>query len=136
MAMKRLYKELRDIQENPSPLFTAHPASPDIDLFIWRAIIYGPEGTPFEGGHFPVSLHFPSVYPFKPPRVAFLVDIYHPGIDERSGGNCLDMLDSTGWSPAMTITKVLESLWMLLKEPSRDYPLMEHIGKVLTETPE
>ncbi|KFH69763.1 hypothetical protein MVEG_04569 [Podila verticillata NRRL 6337] len=77
----------------------------------------------------------PRDYPSRPPRVAFLVQIYHPGIDDR-GRNCLDSLDNLCWSPAMTLARVLESLTMLLLQPSPDDLLMVEIARELSQHPE
>ncbi|KAG0031265.1 hypothetical protein BGZ81_001554 [Podila clonocystis] len=135
MATKRLLKELRDMQARQSPHFSATPVCPDTNLFVWRALIHGPKGSPYEGGLFPLSIRFPSDYPFRPPKVAFLVNIYHPGIDNH-GRNCLDILDNICWSPAITIARMLQSLMVLLAEPVPDDPLMVEIAKELANNPE
>jgi ubiquitin-conjugating enzyme E2 D len=75
------------------------------DLFHWQATIMGPAESPYQGGVFFLTIHFPTDYPFKPPKVAFTTRIYHPNINSN-GSICLDIL-RTQWSPALTISKGL-----------------------------
>lgn len=91
--------------------------------FQWQATIMGPVSlrlisasnqlcpyifrvqgdSPFQGGLFFLSIHFPTDYPFKPPKVNFTTRIYHPNINSN-GSICLDILRDQ-WSPALTISK-------------------------------
>src|ERR1700742_5310057 len=59
--------------------------------------------SPFQGGVFFLAIHFPTDYPFKPPKVNFTTRIYHPNINSN-GSICLDILRDQ-WSPALTISK-------------------------------
>ena len=51
----------------------------------------GPDESPFSGGVFFLNIHFPTDYPFKPPKVNFTTRIYHPNINSN-GSICLDIL--------------------------------------------
>ncbi|KAJ4293467.1 hypothetical protein N0V90_008750 [Kalmusia sp. IMI 367209] len=58
-ASKRLFKEYRSLSSDPPEGITAGPVTED-DMFLWEALIQGPEETPFEGGVFPAELKFPK----------------------------------------------------------------------------
>uniref|UniRef100_A0AAY4BIW2 E2 ubiquitin-conjugating enzyme n=1 Tax=Denticeps clupeoides TaxID=299321 RepID=A0AAY4BIW2_9TELE len=101
MALKRIQKELHDLQRDPPAQCSAGPVGED--LFHWQATIMGPSDSPYQGGVFFLTIHFPTDYPFKPPKVAFTTKIYHPNINSN-GSICLDILRSQ-WSPALTVSK-------------------------------
>lgn len=89
MALKRLHKEFKDLTDDPPESCSGGPT--DNDYFHWQAVIMGPEGSPYAGGVFYLNVHFPTDYPFKPPKVAFTTRIYHPNINSN-GSICLDIL--------------------------------------------
>jgi len=103
--------------------------------------------SPYSGGVFFLSIHFPTDYPFKPPKVNFTTRIYHPNINSN-GSICLDILRDQ-WSPALTISKglliidviltnlprlthlsVLLSICSMLTDPNPDDPLVPEIAHV------
>ncbi len=127
MALKRIQRELVELQEDPPTSCSAGPA--DDDLFHWQATIMGPDDSPYAGGLFFLDIHFPADYPFKPPKVTFNTRIYHCNINSN-GGICLDILKDQ-WSPALTISKVLLSICSLLTDANPDDPLVPEIADLL-----
>jgi len=126
MALKRINKELQDLGRDPPAQCSAGPVGDD--LFHWQATIMGPPESAYQGGVFFLTIHFPTDYPFKPPKVAFTTRIYHPNINSN-GSICLDILRSQ-WSPALTISKVLLSICSLLCDPNPDDPLVPEIARI------
>ncbi|XP_002129421.1 ubiquitin-conjugating enzyme E2-17 kDa [Ciona intestinalis] len=126
MALKRINRELQDLNREPSSQYTAGPVGDD--LFHWQASIMGPDTSPFQGGVFFLNVHFPTDYPFKPPKISFTTKIYHPNIN-GNGSICLDILRSQ-WSPALTLSKVLLSISSLLCDPNPDDPLVPDIARM------
>ncbi|CAI7819057.1 unnamed protein product [Closterium sp. NIES-53] len=124
MASKRILKELKDLQRDPPTSCSAGPVAED--MFHWQATIMGPPDSPYAGGVFLVTIHFPPDYPFKPPKVAFRTKVFHPNINSN-GSICLDILKEQ-WSPALTISKVLLSICSMLTDPNPDDPLVPEIA--------
>ena len=127
MALKRIQKELIDFNKDPPANCSAGPTN-DNDLFHWQATIMGPSESPYQGGVFFLNIHFPTDYPFKPPKCTFTTRIYHPNINSN-GSICLDILKDQ-WSPALTISKVLLSISSLLTDANPDDPLVPEIANI------
>lgn len=125
MALKRIKREYQDIGRDPPSNCSAGPQQDD--LFHWTATIMGPPDSPYAGGVFFLTIHFPTDYPFKPPKVTFTTKIYHPNIS-ANGSICLDILREQ-WSPALTLSKVLLSICSLLTDPNPDDPLVPEIAQ-------
>jgi ubiquitin-conjugating enzyme E2 D/E len=126
MALKRINKELADLNKDPPANCSAGPTGED--MFHWQATIMGPKDSPYEGGVFFLNIAFPSDYPFKPPKCHFTTKIYHCNISSN-GSICLDILKDQ-WSPALTISKVLLSISSLLTDPNPNDPFVPEIAQL------
>ena len=127
-ALKRIQKEFEKLNSEPIVGCTAQPLS-DRNQMKWKATIAGPTASPYEGGTFTLSIDFPDNYPFKPPTVKFVTQVYHPNIS-ATGEICVDILSSSAWSPALTIQKVLLSICSLLTDPNPSSPLRGDIARI------
>ena len=129
-ALKRIQKELDDFNKDTPTNFFAGPINKN-DMFHWQGGFIGPGDSPYEGGVFILNIHFPTDYPFKPPKCTFITRVYHTNIN-RDGHICLDIL-SDQWSPALTISKVLISISTFLADPNPNDPLVPDNAKVYKE---
>lgn len=128
MAIRRLQKEISDMEKDTDAATNCSAGLYNNDLFNWQATIIGPHETPYEGGVFSLKIAFPADYPFKPPKITFETKIYHPNIN-ASGGICLDILKDQ-WSPALNTTKVLLSICSLMADPNPNDPLVPEIARL------
>ncbi|KAG2296693.1 hypothetical protein Bca4012_001824 [Brassica carinata] len=111
---KRLLKESKMKDQILMKLVNSRLASPE-NVFRWEANIIGPANCPFENGDFAVSIHIPTSYPFKPPKITFITKIFHPNVDKK-GEISIDILGSQ-WSPSLRIDLVLLSICSVLSNP-------------------
>ena len=62
------------------------------NILRWKATIFGPEETIWEGGTFWLDLQFSENYPNEPPTIKLISQMFHPNIYEN-GNICLDILE-------------------------------------------
>jgi ubiquitin-conjugating enzyme E2 A len=110
---RRLRHELVSLIRDPPEGVSATPI--DDTMKVWESVICGPPGTPLEGGVFELSLKFTDEYPFRPPNVKFVSEVFHPNVS-KDGRICLDIL-SDKWSPSMDVRCILISIQSLLVNP-------------------
>ena len=124
-AHRRIVNELQRLYPLPAEI-DAGPTD-DKDVLKWQAVIRGPQGSPYQDGVFFLHIQFPNDYAFKPPKVTFDTRIYHPNINSN-GSVRQDILQK--WSSAFTISKVLRSIYSLLKNPNPEDPLVPDIAEI------
>ncbi|KAA6385065.1 MAG: putative Ubiquitin-conjugating enzyme E2 E1 [Streblomastix strix] len=127
---KRIQQELVEITLDPPENVQAAPKGDD--LLEWTSTIKGPPNSPYAGGTFAIDISFPTDYPFHAPKCTFKTKIYHCNINSQ-GAICLDLLKDN-WSPAMTISKVLLSITLLLQQPNPKDPLVPAIAQELLKS--
>lgn len=115
---RKIMRDMKRLLEEPLENILAMPSKEDI--MDWRAIIYGPEDTPFENGIFELKIRFTQTYPHHPPEVAFVTKVFHPNI-YTNGELCLDILKNK-WNPTYGIGEVLLCIQSLLNDPNTDSP--------------
>ncbi|CAG9463956.1 unnamed protein product [Pedinophyceae sp. YPF-701] len=99
---------------------------------MWNAIIFGPEGTPWDGGLFKLSIEFTEDYPNTAPNVRFASKIFHPNI-YADGRICLDILQNK-WSPIYDVGAILTSVQSLLSDPNCDSPANAEAAQLYRES--
>ncbi|ODO05255.1 ubiquitin-conjugating enzyme E2 D/E [Cryptococcus wingfieldii CBS 7118] len=111
---------------NPPANITVLPDEDNIEL--WKIVMLGPPGSPYEKGRFNVNVDFSKDFPFKPPVIKFQTRVYHPNIDD-DGSICIGLLKTEQWKPATRMEIVLSSVYNLLNEPNPDDPLSASIAE-------
>lgn len=112
---KRIKQELADLQHSPLDTCHAAPIS-DSDLHAWFAVVAAPQNTPYAGGTFNLSIHFPPTYPLQPLQATCTTPVFHPNISPQ-GEVGLAELRPNQWSPVFTIRTVLVCLQAMLAGP-------------------
>ena len=122
-------KDLKKMQdENNDDTIQAIPS--DESIYDWTAIVCGPDETEWEGGVFKLRMKFPEQYPYKPPEVRFLTNIYHPNV-YTDGKICLDILQGN-WSPVYDVQSILISIQQLLTDPNNKSPANNEASQLYT----
>ncbi|KAF8430060.1 ubiquitin-conjugating enzyme/RWD-like protein [Tirmania nivea] len=128
-SLRRITKELTELNENPPSGITASPIS-DSDVYKWNVTLTAPRGSLYYGGVFHLNLTLPSEYPFKPPTLNFTTKIYHPNVsNDDKGSMCLGILRAENWKPSCKILAVLEMARGLLMEPNVDDAVETNIAE-------
>ncbi len=148
IAQKRLSKEIKDMTEYGYTEFSFEVNNDNI--LDWTVLIFGPQDTPYEGGTFKAKITFPPDYPYNPPVVKFISDIFHPNIYNKgpdAGKVCISILhvgkdeygyehESERWKPAQSVVSVLLSIISMIADPNCESPANIDAAKMFRENRE
>ena len=116
---KRIQKEIKRLSRDAPPGISIQIHPENYRYFL--CVMEGPIDTPYEGGIFYIELFLTKSYPMKPPKARFITRIYHENVDKLER-ICLDVLKDK-WTPALTISRVMLSIQLMLQDPNPEDPL-------------
>jgi len=107
----------------------------DSNIYEWKIIIEGPEGTDYAGGYFPAKLVFPKEFPNMPPDMYFTMpEFWHPNVypdgkvcisilhpPEEDAMNELETMDEK-WRPILSVEAILVSVVSMLSDANFSSP--------------
>lgn len=143
-AIKRiLNKDIKEIQKMKLDDLGIHIEFDEENMLRARAIIMGPEDTPYENGILYFIIEFPNNYPFSPPKIGYLSSSryrIHPNLyvgkshDNFVGKVCLSSINTWSgpkWTTVMHIGSILLSIQSLLcNNPLHNEPgFEEEVGE-------
>ena len=124
ITFDRLSKELNRWREDHPIGFYANPKTNTdgtTNMLLWEFGFPGKMGTPWEGGLYKGEIILKEHYPFNPPIVKFVPDLFHPNL-WPNGTMDLHILMEDQWRPVFTIKEILLSAHELLHNPNMKDP--------------
>ena len=113
--------------------------NPD-DIYLWKCVVKGPEGTPYEGGNFELKITLPKEYPHKPPMLNVMTKVYTPIVNPEDHTICAPILQSDNkpgnWAPTNSVYDVLLVFRNMLGEMGQDHAVDAEVAQVLETQPE
>jgi ubiquitin-conjugating enzyme E2 Z len=129
-AIKRICSDLTKLHKSNINEHGIYYHYDEEDVFNMKAMMVGPEGTPYFGGAYFFDIKFPKTYPLQPPMVKTMTQgnktRFNPNL-YVDGKVCLSMLNTwsgPGWTPCNSIESVLLSIqaMVLVKDPLKNEP--------------
>ena len=121
-TISRLIKDVKEIIKNPLESHGIYYKHDDEDLLKGKALIIGPQGTPYENGFYLFDIKYPSNYPYSPPKLIYRtndgVTRFNPNL-YKCGKVCLSVLNTwrgEQWSSCQTISSILLVLCTVLND--------------------
>ena len=122
MCMKRLMVDRKRYAELDHDSMGLYCFFNDENMLNVKAMIIGPEDTPYEGGFYFFDINFSNQYPMVPPKVDFCTlnqnVRFNPNL-YKCGKVCLSILGTwsgPGWTTVMNLITVLIDLQSLMND--------------------
>lgn len=119
---KRLARDIQQMLSDEMKSLNIYYAPDDTNMMKGVALLFGPEGTPYENVPLIFSVEIPSQYPFESPKVLITTSDgatrFHPNLYTH-GKVCLSILGTFSgpkWISTMNISTVFKSILSLLNE--------------------
>lgn len=128
MALRRLRNEAKQIVDDidginrstGGSIFIYKPSSSSSGPYDYECVMKGPDGSPYHGGVFVLSIQVSPNYPVRgPPKITFQNPIWHPNVDFASGTVHL-FQHQQEWNIQWTIQAIMLMLYSALKDPLLD----------------
>ena len=78
---RQVMRELVRCTRDPHPCIQVFPI--ESDMFLWRLLVTGPSGTPYDGGVFMGYLEFGPDYPATAPELRFQTPLVHCNVNSQ-----------------------------------------------------
>lgn len=124
-ATFRLKTEIQSIQLPPGASLSAEASKEDGYAMEIEYTMQVAEGI-YEGRTLQFCLRVPNAYPFRPPKLRCLSDVFHPNID-RDGNVCMEIL-RLGWRPSHGLESVFANLYVIFVDVTGDDALNTEAG--------
>jgi ubiquitin-protein ligase len=104
-----------------SPIDSSTGTNNSVQNIILGRIL--PTSNIYNQAAFQIEIKLPAEFPFKPPEVRFVTQIYHPNVDDQ-GKICVDILNtSETWKPTTPLVDVVKAVVDLIDNPKIDHAL-------------
>ena len=133
ISIKRITRDVMNLKKDPMDDNGIFIYWDEEDLYKVKALIIGPENTPYAYGNYLFDINFPDEYPHKPPQVIYQTRYgnirFNPNL-YTCGKVCVSILNTWSgpqWTSCQSLRSVLLSLQSLLNEnPLHNEPGFEN----------
>lgn len=138
VASLRLKKDLDELSTMrfSANLANIHISTPYLEgIYIYIPIIFHIKpinSSLYSNAVFNTSIKVSPGYPFKPPEMFVLNQVYHPNINMNSGAVHMKILQNPHWNSTFTINNIIHAFELLINEPDLEYIPDNDINKEMS----